>query len=162
MHLDHPALVVRERARLVQDLVGDSDLADVVQQEAVLEAGIVEQASLDSLRKRERIVLDALSAGADGAIAALANLAPASSAAIREAWIGGSLEEARRLQRLIAPLGEALSRGYGLPGLKAGLRMLGYDHGDPRPPLAALDAANLDALRRLLADAQVMPRALAS
>src|SRR2546423_1902205 len=107
-------------------------------------------------------MLEALTAGADGAIAALANLAPASSAAIRDAWLGGNLEEARRLQGMIAPLGEALSRSYGLPGLKAGLRLLGYDHGDPRPPLAALDAANLEAVRRLLAEAQVVPRALAS
>ena len=107
-------------------------------------------------------MLEALTAGADGAIAALANLAPASSAAIRDAWLGGNLEEARRLQGMIAPLGEALSRSYGLPGLKAGLRLLGYDHGDPRPPLAALDAANLEAVRRLLAEAQVLPRALAS
>ena len=71
-------------------------------------------------------------------------------------------EEARQLQRTIAPLGEALSGGLGVPGLKAGLRLLGYDHGDPRPPLPPLAASELPALRRLMEDAKLMPRALAS
>jgi 4-hydroxy-2-oxoglutarate aldolase len=107
-------------------------------------------------------LLEALEAGADGAIAALANLAPHHSAAIRKAWLEGRLEPARQLQRTIAPLGEALSAGYGVPGLKAGLRLLGYDHGDPRMPLPPLAATELPALRRLLEDAKLMPRALAS
>jgi hypothetical protein len=49
-----------------------------------------------------------------------------------------------------------------VPGLKAALRMLGYDHGDPRPPLPAVAASELPAIRHLLEDAQLMPRALAS
>ncbi|TMD16744.1 MAG: dihydrodipicolinate synthase family protein, partial [Chloroflexi bacterium] len=107
-------------------------------------------------------LVDALEAGADGAIAALANLAPHTSAAIRKAWLEQRKEQARQLQRTIAPLGEALSGGLGVPGLKAGLRLLGYDHGDPRPPLPPLAASELPALRRLLEDAKLMPRALAS
>jgi 4-hydroxy-2-oxoglutarate aldolase len=107
-------------------------------------------------------LVEALEAGADGAIAALANLAPQTSAAIRTARLEGRPDQARQLQRTIAPLGEALSGGYGVPGLKAGLRLLGYDHGDPRPPLPALPASELPALRRLMEDAKLMPRALAS
>ena len=107
-------------------------------------------------------LVDALAAGADGAIAALANLAPAISVRIRNAALRGRLEEARQLQRIIAPLGEAMSRQYGVPGLKAALRLLGYDHGDPRAPLAPLADSELPALRQLLEDAQLMPRALAS
>ena len=107
-------------------------------------------------------LLDALEAGADGAIAALANLAPDASGGIRKAWLERRLDQARQLQRTIAPLGEALSGGYGVPGLKAGLRLLGYDHGDPRMPLPALAATELPTLRRLLEDAKLMPRALAS
>jgi 4-hydroxy-2-oxoglutarate aldolase len=104
----------------------------------------------------------ALEAGADGAIAALANLAPHASAGIRNAWLERHSDQARQLQRTIAPLGEALTGGYGVPGLKAALRLLGYDHGDPRPPLPPLAASELPALRRLLEDAKLMPRALAS
>jgi 4-hydroxy-2-oxoglutarate aldolase len=107
-------------------------------------------------------LVDALDAGADGAIAALANLAPHTSAAIRTAWLERRPDEARQLQRTIAPLGEALSAGYGVPGLKAGLRLLGYDHGDPRMPLPPLPASELPALRRLMEVAKLMPRALAS
>jgi 4-hydroxy-2-oxoglutarate aldolase len=107
-------------------------------------------------------MLDALGAGADGTIVALANLAPAACAGIRKAWLEGRIDQAREQQRMIAPLGEALSRGYGVPGLKAGLRMLGFDHGEPRPPLPPLAAEDLPTLRRLLEDAQLLPRALAS
>jgi 4-hydroxy-2-oxoglutarate aldolase len=107
-------------------------------------------------------LVEALQAGADGGIVALADLAPAACAGIRRAWVGGDLEQARQRQRAVAALGEALSGGYGVPGVKAGLRMLGYDHGDPRPPLPALAAAELPRLRRLLEEAGLMPRALAS
>lgn len=107
-------------------------------------------------------LLDALLAGADGSIAALADLAPAASVTIRNAWRERRLEQARREQQLIAPLGQALTRGYGVPGVKAGVRMLGFDHGEPRPPLPPLPAEELPVLRRLLADAELLPRALAS
>jgi 4-hydroxy-2-oxoglutarate aldolase len=109
----------------------------------------------------ERLV-DSLEAGADGAIAALANLAPKASAGIRVAWREGRADQAQQLQRTIAPVGEALTRGYGVPGLKAGLRLLGYDHGDPRLPLPPLPAAEIPVLQRLLEDANLMPRALGS
>ena len=107
-------------------------------------------------------MVDALEAGADGAIAALANLAPNASAGIRRAWLERRIDQARQLQRTIAPLGEALTGGYGVPGLKAALRLLGYDHGDPRMPLPPLATSELPALRRLLEDAKLVPRALAS
>jgi 4-hydroxy-2-oxoglutarate aldolase len=107
-------------------------------------------------------LLEALQAGADGGIVALANLAPAACARIRQALVAGDLDEARRQQRTVVALGEALTGGYGVPGLKAGLRMMGYDHGDPRPPLPELPAAELPRLRRLLEEAELMPRALAS
>ena len=107
-------------------------------------------------------MVGALEAGADGAIAALANLAPHASAGIRKAWLERHPDQARQVQRTITPLGEALTGGYGVPGLKAALRLLGYDHGDPRVPLPPLPATELPALRRLLEDAKLMPRALAS
>lgn len=107
-------------------------------------------------------LIEALEVGADGGILALANLAPAACARIRRAFQGGDLEQARRQQRTIAPLGAALTGGYGVPGVKAALRMLGYDHGDPRPPLPPLAAAELASLRRLLEAAGLIPRAIAS
>jgi dihydrodipicolinate synthase/N-acetylneuraminate lyase len=107
-------------------------------------------------------MVDAFEAGADGAIAALANLAPLVSAGIRTAWLERRTDQARQLQRTIAPLGQALTGGYGVPGLKAALRLLGYDHGEPRMPLPPLAASEFPTLRRLLEDAKLIPRALAS
>jgi len=107
-------------------------------------------------------MVDALDAGADGAIAALANLAPHASAGIRTAWLEHRTEQARQLQATIAPLGEALTAGYGVPGLKAALRLQGYDHGDPRMPLPPLATAEIPVLRHLLEAAKLLPRALAS
>ena len=49
-----------ERAALLQHVVGDADLADVVEQEAVLDARIVEERRLDRLRQLDRVALDAL------------------------------------------------------------------------------------------------------
>src|SRR2546427_3967416 len=106
-------------------------------------------------------LVDALEAGADGAVPAVAAPSPHTSPGIRKAWVQRRPHQARPLQRTIAPLGEALSGGYGVPGLKAGLRLLGYDHGDPRTPLPPLAASELPALRRLMEDAKLMPRALA-
>jgi 4-hydroxy-2-oxoglutarate aldolase len=107
-------------------------------------------------------LLEALNAGADGSIAALANLAPAASVAVRSAFRQGNSQAGRLKQAAVVPLGEALSRAYGVPGMKAGVRMLGYDHGDPRPPLPPVAASELPLLRRLMEDAQLLPRALAS
>lgn len=107
-------------------------------------------------------VLDALELGADGSIAALANLAPATMVAIREAWQEPDPEEATRLQKTIAPLGEALTKSFGVPGVKAGVQLLGYDHGDPRPPTPRLPQAELPRLRGLLEDANLIPHPLPS
>src|SRR5258705_12232079 len=60
VHLHEPAFRNRERCRLEQDVVGDADLADVVQKEAVLQACVVEQLWIDRLRKLDRLALHAL------------------------------------------------------------------------------------------------------
>ena len=49
-----------ERAALLQHVIRDADLADVVEQEAVLHARIVEQRRLDRLRQLDRVALDPL------------------------------------------------------------------------------------------------------
>src|SRR5438045_5614160 len=60
-------------------------------------------------------MVDALSAGADGAIAALANLAPAASAGIAEALSEGRDDQAREQHRTISTLGAAFTPGYDDP-----------------------------------------------
>ncbi len=107
-------------------------------------------------------MLAALDAGADGAIAALANLSPAECAGILRATRSGQASRATALQGQIAQLGEALTTRYGVPGLKAALQMLGFDHGPPRAPLSALTESERAPLRRLLDHALQLPGAVAS
>lgn len=107
-------------------------------------------------------MLAALEAGADGAIAALANVFPAECAAILGATRSGQGSRATAVQGQIAPLGEALTSRYGVRGLKAVLQMLGFDHGPPRAPVAALDESERALLHRLLGHAQQRSGAKAS
>src|SRR5213076_3384880 len=57
MQLHLRALVLVERGRLVQDRVRDSDLADVVEQKAMLETRVFEQARLEDRSQLERVAL---------------------------------------------------------------------------------------------------------
>jgi hypothetical protein len=58
-----PQLGVVERTRLLEDVVRDRDLADVVQEEAVLDARVAEQRGLDRLRQLDRVPLHPLRVG---------------------------------------------------------------------------------------------------
>lgn len=101
-------------------------------------------------------LMQAMEAGADGGIAALANLAPLECARIRAAMVGGDRPAAARLQARIAPVGPAVTARYGIPGLKAALAMQGYDHGPPRGPLRPVPAGDLADLRSLLETAGLL------
>lgn len=103
-------------------------------------------------------LMQAMEVGADGGIAALANVAPLACARIRAAMLGGDRAAAARLQERIAPLGFAVTARYGIPGLKAALRLQGFDHGPPRGPLRPLPAPDIETLRSLLEDADLPAR----
>jgi 4-hydroxy-2-oxoglutarate aldolase len=74
--------------------------------------------------------------GAVGAILAVACVVPELCLRLLEAVKAGRHEEARELQRRIAPIGRMVTAGYGVPGLKAALNLAGYRAGEPRAPLA--------------------------
>ena len=85
---------------------------------------------------RQHCCLSARSAiGATGGILALANVAPRQTAALYEAVRADRLYAARALNDRLEPVGMAVTRTYGVGGLKAALDMLGYVGGQPRPPL---------------------------
>jgi 4-hydroxy-2-oxoglutarate aldolase len=113
--------------------------------ELILLAGVGEQ------------LADALAVGADGGIPALANLAPAACAGMRRAIVAGDGVLARRLQDRVAPVGRAMGKSDSIARLKAGMRMLGFDHGAPRPPLEALVESEVPAWRELLSRAELLP-----
>jgi 4-hydroxy-2-oxoglutarate aldolase len=95
-------------------------------------------------------VFAALCAGARGAIIAISALMPAACLDRLAHVRAGRLDEARALQRRITPLGRAVTTTYGVPGLKAALDMSGYQGGEPRPPLAPVQADVIDKIRALL------------
>lgn len=92
----------------------------------------------------------ALSAGVTGAILALGGLLPEACVRLFQLMQDGKHLEARALQRRLLPVARLISTGYGVPGLKAALRLSGTDVGSPRSPLAPAPDAAVDALRTAL------------
>jgi len=74
--------------------------------------------------------------GAVGGILAVAAVAPEMCLQLLTAFQQGRRDDARELQKQMAPLARLVTSGYGVPGLKAALDLAGYKGGDPRAPLA--------------------------
>lgn len=99
-------------------------------------------------------LLPALAVGAHGAILAAGNVIPKVFQAIMAAYTAGDMTRALELQRLSNPLSYAVTRDYGVSGLKAVLRLLEVSAGYPRAPLLDVDADTNIALEKLLAGVQ--------
>jgi len=99
----------------------------------------------------------ALCVGAVGGILALACAVPEACARLFTATREGRHDEARAIQRQLAPLAKLLGPTYGVPGLKAALNVLGYDVGLPRPPLAPLPETAVKTLRDAHAQFEEIP-----
>jgi 4-hydroxy-2-oxoglutarate aldolase len=95
-------------------------------------------------------LVHALFAGCDGAILALASLAPAECFSLAALVREKRLEEATALQRRLMPLARSVGSTYGVPGLKAALELIGYAGGAPRPPLRPVSSEVVDIIRRQL------------
>ena len=81
------------------------------------------------------IFLDALRAGATGAILAVGCAVPEVCVEIMRAFTNGDEERAQLLQSKLTPLATAVTTKYGIGGLKAALDMGGYVGGSVRAPL---------------------------
>jgi 4-hydroxy-2-oxoglutarate aldolase len=93
----------------------------------------------------------ALCVGCRGGILALGCVVADACVELYEMVAAGRHAEARRLQERLVPLAKLLGPTYGVPGLKAALRLAGYDVGMPRPPLAPVPDAAIGPLRAALA-----------
>lgn len=92
----------------------------------------------------------ALSAGATGGVLAVGCVAPRLCVEIYDAVKAGEHERARALQRRLTPLALAVTKRYGIGGLKAALDHLGYTGGHVRAPLQdATDEARREIIRLL-------------
>ena len=95
-------------------------------------------------------LLPALSVGAVGAVAALANIFPREVCQLQALFTAGKLEEARCLQARLVPANTAVTATYNVPGLKAALELtLGYG-GRPRSPLQPLNESERGHLAHIL------------
>jgi dihydrodipicolinate synthase/N-acetylneuraminate lyase len=92
----------------------------------------------------------ALMLGAHGAILAVAGVAPDFCVQIVSAVREGRIDDARKMNRQLAPLSKLVGATYGVPGLKAALTLLGFDGGLPRPPLQPVGQPAVDAIREQL------------
>jgi 4-hydroxy-2-oxoglutarate aldolase len=100
----------------------------------------------------------ALCVGAQGAVAALANVAPRECVALYDAFRAGRHDEARALQFRFIQLNAAVTTRWNVPGLKAALEELnqGYYGGAPRLPLRPLGNEDRAALRQVMQQAKVI------
>jgi 4-hydroxy-2-oxoglutarate aldolase len=99
----------------------------------------------------------ALCVGAVGGILAPACVAPESCVRLYELTKSARHDDARALQRRLVPLARLLGPAYGVPGLKAALKIAGYDVGAPRPPLAPVPEAAIALLATALAQLEEVP-----
>jgi dihydrodipicolinate synthase/N-acetylneuraminate lyase len=96
------------------------------------------------------LFVSAAAIGATGMLCSLAGIAPKLIRSLYDACRGGDLFAARAAQEQVATLRQAMKPG-GAPVLKAALRTMGRDCGEPRPPLLALDTAGATRLSEALA-----------
>ena len=92
--------------------------------------------------------------GVGGAILALAAVVPDLCVRLYTLTRQSRHAEARALQQELVPLARLLS-GYGVPGLKAALRICGIDAGEPRRPLLPVAEEGIAHLRQAIGRLQV-------
>jgi 4-hydroxy-2-oxoglutarate aldolase len=96
------------------------------------------------------LLLSALQLGAKGGILALSNMAPGESVEIYKLFQAGDYEKAREMQLRLLPVNQKIVGGYGVPGIKCAVEMLGYAGGDPRPPLRPVSREIKESVRQIL------------
>ena len=96
------------------------------------------------------VLLDALRAGATGAILAVGCVVPEMCVEIYRAFKAGETEYASTLQSKLTPLATAVTTKFGIGGLKASLDMAGYHGGLVRAPLQMPDETALREIEHLL------------
>ncbi len=101
-------------------------------------------------------LLPALSVGAAGGVLALANIAPKECIEIHRLFMDGDVDAARGIQIRMIPPNVAVTRRWGVPGLKAAMEMLGLRGGPVRPPLLPLGEEQRDEMRSILIEARIL------
>lgn len=92
----------------------------------------------------------AFAAGADGAVLALANVAPEAASEVHALHEAGDGDAARARGAELVELNRAITTRFGVPGLKAAMRMRGAPAGYARSPHQPVDETTEEVLRDLL------------
>lgn len=96
-------------------------------------------------------LLPSLALGAYGGILAAACVAPELCLEVYEAFTAGDQARARAAQQRLDEPALAVTRRFGIAGLKYAMELRGYVGGVPRPPLQPLDEEARAELRRIFA-----------
>ena len=99
------------------------------------------------------VFCEALQAGARAGILAVGCVAPQLCVAIYEAVQADDIDRASALQAALTPLARAVTKTYGIGGLKAALEMAGFVGGAVRAPLQRPSEAARDEIAELLREA---------
>jgi 4-hydroxy-2-oxoglutarate aldolase len=92
----------------------------------------------------------ALGVGAVGGVLALSCVLPDACVRLLDLARGGKDAEASALQMRLMPMAKLVGSLHGIAGLKAALKLVGCDVGDPRSPLAPVSDATVAVLREAL------------
>jgi 4-hydroxy-2-oxoglutarate aldolase len=99
------------------------------------------------------VFCQALQAGARAGILAVGCVAPQLCVAIYDAVQAGEIDRASALQAALTPLARAVTKTYGIGGLKVALDLTGYVGGAVRAPLQRPSEAGRDEIAQLLREA---------
>jgi dihydrodipicolinate synthase/N-acetylneuraminate lyase len=99
------------------------------------------------------VFADALHAGARGGILAVGCAVPELCLEIYRAVRAGETDRATALQARLTPLARAVTKTYGIGGLKTAMEMAGYAGGAVRAPLQRPGSEAVTEINKLLHDA---------
>jgi len=100
------------------------------------------------------IVVEALRAGAVGAVLGQANFAPELCVGLYQAFRQKKRKTALEFQERLLPLARKIALPFGVPGIKAALNLSGYAGGFPRAPLTPLGPAARKSVAAALQEAR--------
>lgn len=95
-------------------------------------------------------ILQLLSVGGSGVISVVANICPRETHDLVHKFLEGDIEGARKLQLGMKPLIDSLFIEVNPIPVKTAIRLLGFNVGDLRLPLADMDEKNLEVLKQEL------------
>jgi 4-hydroxy-2-oxoglutarate aldolase len=101
------------------------------------------------------VLLDALQAGATGAILAVGCVVPELCLEVFRGLRAGDAERAATLQTKLTPLAAAVTTRFGIGGLKAALEVAGYEGGAVRAPLQSPNEEARIEIAQLFEDAML-------